>query len=163
MLQITDYRATAEMAIVDLSLRAWAPVFESMRTTVGDAIFNVLYPDWEPLQAKEVRETLANPEHTSWVATEDGVPVGFATAGVLAEWVPNATLGQIVMVAVDPESQRQGIGRRLTDTALAWFRKQGVTIAAVETGGDPGHAPARATYERSGFTALPIARYFQVL
>ena len=33
----------------------------------------------------------------------------------------------------------------------------------VETGGDPGHAPARAAYEAAGFTLLPIARYFRVL
>jgi hypothetical protein len=36
-------------------------------------------------------------------------------------------------------------------------------IAVVETGGDPGHAPARALYEASGFTHLPIARYFRLL
>lgn len=35
-------------------------------------------------------------------------------------------------------------------------------IAVVETGGDPGRAPARAGYGTSGF-ALPIARYFQYL
>jgi hypothetical protein len=32
-----------------------------------------------------------------------------------------------------------------------------------ETGGDPGHAPARAVYERAGFTLLPVARYFRTL
>ena len=36
-------------------------------------------------------------------------------------------------------------------------------IAVVETGGDPGHAPARAAYEAAGFTPLPIARYFRLL
>lgn len=36
-------------------------------------------------------------------------------------------------------------------------------IAVVETGGDPGHVPARRTYEAAGFTLLPIARYFQLL
>jgi hypothetical protein len=36
-------------------------------------------------------------------------------------------------------------------------------IAVVETGGDPGHAPARAAYEVAGFTLLPIARYFRLL
>ncbi|MET0563631.1 MAG: GNAT family N-acetyltransferase, partial [Gaiellaceae bacterium] len=36
-------------------------------------------------------------------------------------------------------------------------------IAVVETGGDPGHAPARAAYEAAGFTLLPIARYFRLL
>jgi len=41
------------------------------------------------------------------------------------------------------------------------MRQHGMDIAVVETGGDPGHAPARAAYEASGFTLLPIARYLQ--
>jgi len=36
-------------------------------------------------------------------------------------------------------------------------------IVAVETGGDPGHAPARAAYEALGFTVLPVARYMKLL
>jgi hypothetical protein len=36
-------------------------------------------------------------------------------------------------------------------------------IVVVETGGDPGHGPARAAYEAAGFTLLPIARYFRML
>jgi hypothetical protein len=36
-------------------------------------------------------------------------------------------------------------------------------IAVFETGGDPGHAPARALYEEVGFTLLPIAPYFRML
>jgi len=36
-------------------------------------------------------------------------------------------------------------------------------IAVVETGGDPGHAPARALYGETGFTLLPIARHFRLL
>jgi hypothetical protein len=39
----------------------------------------------------------------------------------------------------------------------------GMEIAVVETGGDPGHAPARAAYEALGFTLLPVARYFRML
>jgi hypothetical protein len=38
-----------------------------------------------------------------------------------------------------------------------------MTVAMVETGGDPGHAPARDLYEQIGFTLLPIARYFKAL
>ncbi|WP_433781913.1 hypothetical protein ACQPX6_18750 [Actinomycetospora sp. CA-101289] len=33
----------------------------------------------------------------------------------------------------------------------------------VETGGDPGHEPARRLYEECGFTALPVVRYFTTL
>jgi hypothetical protein len=34
-----------------------------------------------------------------------------------------------------------------------------MTLAVVATGGDPGHAPARATYERAGFTGCPQVWY----
>ncbi len=43
------------------------------------------------------------------------------------------------------------------------MRRCGMDIAVVETGGDPGHAPARALYGEVGFTLLPIARYFRLL
>jgi hypothetical protein len=33
----------------------------------------------------------------------------------------------------------------------------------VETGGDPGHAPARHVYERANYTLFPVARYFKAL
>jgi len=36
-------------------------------------------------------------------------------------------------------------------------------VAMVETGGDPGHAPARHVYEKAGYTLLPIARYYKNL
>ncbi|MGC7099576.1 hypothetical protein ACPZ19_33285 [Amycolatopsis lurida] len=36
-----------------------------------------------------------------------------------------------------------------------------MTLAMVETGREPGHAPARRTRERAGFTQLPIARCFR--
>ena len=43
------------------------------------------------------------------------------------------------------------------------MRASGMDIAAVGTGGDPGHAPARAAYEAFGFTLLPGARYLKLL
>jgi RimJ/RimL family protein N-acetyltransferase len=33
----------------------------------------------------------------------------------------------------------------------------------VETGADPGHAPARAAYEKAGFELMPLARFFKKL
>ncbi|HAJ64916.1 MAG TPA: GNAT family N-acetyltransferase, partial [Cyanobacteria bacterium UBA8543] len=47
--------------------------------------------------------------------------------------------------------------------ALAWMKDAGMSIAMVETGGDPGHAPARHTYEKVGFGLFPVARYFKKL
>jgi GNAT superfamily N-acetyltransferase len=56
-----------------------------------------------------------------------------------------------------------GIGTALLTVALTWMRDAGMAVAMVETGGDPGHAPARRTYERLGFGVVPIARYYKKL
>ena len=72
-------------------------------------------------------------------------------------------MGWIEIIGVDPNYQRRGISARLTEFALDHMRRQGMDIAVVETGGDPGHAPARASYQAADFTELPIARYFRLL
>ena len=36
-------------------------------------------------------------------------------------------------------------------------------VDIVGTGGDPGHAPARRSYEKSGYTPLPLVRYYKDL
>jgi GNAT superfamily N-acetyltransferase len=72
-------------------------------------------------------------------------------------------MGWINIIGVDPDHQRQGIGSRLTELAIDHLRSRGMDIAVVETGGDPGHAPARAAYEAAGFTLLPVARFFRLL
>ena len=94
-----------------------------------------------------------------WIALDSGKVVGF----VAVTLYPEAQMGEIYMLAVDPELQQQGIGSALTEYALDWIRKAGMTIAMVETGGDPGHAPARKTYEKVGFSPFPIVRYFKRL
>ena len=38
-----------------------------------------------------------------------------------------------------------------------------VKLVQLGTGGDPGHAPARHTYEKAGFTPLPLVRYYKEL
>ncbi len=65
------------------------------------------------------------------------------------------------MLAVDPDYQRHGVGSTLTSFALDWIKNNGMALTMVETGGDPGHAPARHTYEQAGFVLLPISRYFK--
>lgn len=146
--------------LVDLSLRAWTPVFASLRTQLGDAIFRRLHPDWTAGQADAVRETVTNPERHVLVAVEDERPIGFA-AYALDAYHPR--MGAIDMIAVDPDRQRRGVARELMRRSADRMRAAGMDIVVVETGGDPGHAPARATYEAMGFTLLPIARYFTLL
>jgi len=42
-------------------------------------------------------------------------------------------------------------------------RAAGMTLAVVGMGGDDGHAPARRSYEKAGYTGLPLMRYYQAL
>lgn len=73
------------------------------------------------------------------------------------------SVGEIWMLAVDPGHQNRGVGTTLTLYATEWIADAGMALAMAGTGGDPGHAPARRTYEKSGYTLMPIARYFKAL
>jgi GNAT superfamily N-acetyltransferase len=147
--------------IVEFSLRAWEPIFESFRDVLGDPIFSRLHqPDWRTLQAKSVRESCTSDEHDVFVAAIGNRPVGFSAVALNAF---HERMGVIEIIAVDPEFQRRGIARRLIAKSIEHMRRSGMDIAAVGTGGDPGHAPARAAYETSGFTALPGVRYLKLL
>lgn len=147
-------------AVVALSLRAWAPVFEEMRPAVQPYVYDAFYPDgWEARQAKDIGGFLDAEGHHAWVAL-----AGDAVRG----WVgirlhPEDGMGEIYILATDPEAQRQRVATALMDHAMAAMRQAGMTIVMVETGGDPGHAASRATYERAGFERWPVARYFRQL
>ncbi|HEY7488974.1 MAG TPA: GNAT family N-acetyltransferase [Streptosporangiaceae bacterium] len=145
-------------AVIVLSLRAWAPIFDSLENILG-GIYHRLHSDWRADQRRAVRATCTAAGMRVWVAELNEGVIGFVAARLDHE----TDIGEIYMIAVDPEYQRNGAGALLTSTALRWFKDSNMTVAMVETGGDPGHAPARRTYERAGFVALPIARYFKTL
>ena len=159
-IEIREFRETDLDAVVEFSLRAWAPVFASLRAVLGDDIFLRLHPDWEAGQAEAVRSSCTNEDRDVFVAVSGGRPVGFAAIALNAF---HERMGVIDIIGVDPAYQRRGVGSRLTEFAIEHMRGRGMDIAVVETGGDPGHAPARAAYDAAGFTLLPIARYFRLL
>jgi GNAT superfamily N-acetyltransferase len=72
-------------------------------------------------------------------------------------------MGVVDMIAVDPQYQRHGIATALMDRSIEHMLERGMDIAAVGTGADPGHAPARALYEQRGFTLIPAARYLKLI
>ena len=157
---IREFREGDLETVVEFSLRAWAPVFASLRNVLGDDIFLRLHPDWKANQAEAVRSSCTNHERDVFVVVADGRPVGFVAIALNAF---HERMGVIEIIGVDPDYQRRGISAQLTEFATQHMRSHGMDIAVVETGGDPGHAPARAAYETAGFTLLPIARYFRLL
>lgn len=145
-------------AVLELSLLAWEPVFVSFENILGTAIFDRLYrPDWREAQAASVRKNCLAKGAASFVmaTANDGV-VGF----VVLQQDRDESLGVIEMIAVHPDHQRRGHARALMEFAVQRFRDQGLELINVGTGGDPGHAPARALYEAVGFTGVPLMGYF---
>jgi GNAT superfamily N-acetyltransferase len=159
-MQIQPYDAHQLDAIISLSLRAWAPVFDSIQNAMDADVYGAFYPDnWRVSQQKAVEDVCAAEDTNVWVAIDTNSTVGFVAVKLNSE----SSMGEIYMIAVDPDFQGQGIGSNLIEFALAWMKDAGMSIAMVETGGDPGHEGARRTYEKAGFGLFPVARYFKKL
>lgn len=145
--------------LVDIAVRAWAPVHASMASVLGEDLNRRVYPDWAASQAENVRAACADPEVQVFVAANEQTLLGFVSVVI----DDAARSGEIDMIAVDPPVQRQGLAGVLTEHPLNHMRLAGCTLAHVATGADAGHAPARALYEAAGFTPLPLVRYYRQL
>lgn len=159
-LRIRPYVSNDLEAIVELSILAWEPVFDSFQQVLGPAIYAHIYPDWKPAQKAVVESACRDREkYHVWVAEVDQRVVGFFAY----ELNENDKTGEVYLLAVHPDYQNRGIGTGLNHFALDKLKESGMKLAVVGTGGDPGHAPARRSYEKAGYTALPIVRYYKAL
>jgi ribosomal protein S18 acetylase RimI-like enzyme len=158
--QLRPYSEADLEAIVELSLLAWEPIFTAWQQILGPQLYPIaIYPDWRQSQKEVVEKTCRNEKFNTWVAVVDGKVIGF----VAYELNDESKTGEVQMLAVHPEYQNQGIGTELNLFALQKLREGGMKLAVVGTGGDEGHAPARRSYEKAGYTALPLVRYYQEL
>ena len=167
-MQIEPYDPRHLDAIVRLSLRAWTPVFDSIENAMNADVYQAFYPNhWRVSQQKAVEDVCAAEDTNVWVARVFDQPevndAGSAVGFVAVKLHSKDSMGEIYMVAVDPDFQGRGIGSALIEFALVWMKDAGMSVAMVETGGDLGHAPARHTYEKAGFKLFPVARYFKKL
>jgi len=145
-------------AVVELALLAWRPNFESFADILGTRIFAHLYhPTWRESQAANVTQVCLDPHVDAFVVLADAGDV----AGYIAiAYDTDTDTGVVEQIAVHPDHQRRGYARALMEFAIEQFRDRGLTFANVGTGGDPGHAPARALYEAMGYTGVPLMNYY---
>jgi ribosomal protein S18 acetylase RimI-like enzyme len=147
-------------SVLDLTMRAWAPVFPLMEADIPDYVYRAFYPQgWKVRQRADVEAICRDGSTEMWIALLDDQLAGFVGLRVHTE----DRMGEIHILAVDPSFQRRGVGRALLDFSFERMRSRGLEMVMVETGGDRGHAPSRATYERAGFDRYPVARYFRKL
>jgi ribosomal protein S18 acetylase RimI-like enzyme len=125
---------------------------------MGDRLFTHFYgADWRSYQGADVRRACET--YRALVAEHDGVVVGFSAVDVS----DGRDEGEIYMLAVDPAAQGRGVGTSLTRAGVELIREAGFALALVGTGGDRGHAAARATYRKAGFTPVPGEQLYLLL
>jgi ribosomal protein S18 acetylase RimI-like enzyme len=159
-LRIRRVRESDVEDLVQLSLLAWIPVFESFQRILGPGIYPLIWPNWRAGQRAAVETVCRDADKiTVLVAELDGKAVGFLAYELNAK----DKVGEVQLLAVHPDFQNRGIGTELNIAALNEMRARGMKMAKVETGGEPSHAPARRAYEKAGYTGLPLVRYFKDL
>lgn len=97
--EIRLYRSDDEQAVLDLSLRAWAPAYQAWRTILGDQLYATVYLGWRTSQAKAVAGSLRT--NGTLVGLVDGTVAGFITTAL-----QSPQTGEVDMLSVDPDYQR---------------------------------------------------------
>jgi GNAT superfamily N-acetyltransferase len=159
--RIEAYRPEQKTEIIELSLRAWEPVFKGLRPAVPSYAYEAFYPrGWAVRQAQEIGEVIDQDGASIWVAVDEfGAVVGW----VGLQFHDAVQLGEVRIMAVDPRHHRKGIATALLVASEHVMRERGLKVSLVGTGDDPGHAPARRTYERAGYRQWPSVRYIKQL
>jgi GNAT superfamily N-acetyltransferase len=147
-LQFRSARPEDTSRLQAIRAAAFAPVFASFRSMLGDEIYEVAQRgDDEAHDGVLTSLMAADSGWTVYVAQRGAELVGFVSVRLDLE----KCVGEIGLNAVDPAHASKGIGTALYEFALARMKEAGMKVATVGTGGDPSHAPARRAYEKVGF------------
>ena len=99
-MKIEPLETTRVDAVVELSLRAWAPVFVSIERTLHADLFRRSYPDgWKESQGEAVHDVCSSGEYEVFTANEGDETLGFAAIRLDRK----TKMGEIYMIAVDPD------------------------------------------------------------
>jgi ribosomal protein S18 acetylase RimI-like enzyme len=146
--------------LTELMLLAFAPVFASFREILGSEIYEFIWPDWKASKKRSIEKLASEDSRTiSYVAEFDETIVGLISYKLDYE----SKTGTLKYLAVHPDYQRKAVGTELNKFALKMMKDSGMEMASAETGGDDSHLPARNSYEKAGYTGLPLVRYFKKL
>lgn len=160
MATIVEFHPDHREELLALSLRAWTPVFPSLREAVPPFVYENFYPNgWEERQLADLTAVLEEEPKNVAVALDESRPVGW----VCTRLHPEDRMSEVYVLVVDPQYQGQGVARALMEHSFEKGRQAGMRMVLVETGDDPGHEPSRKTYEAAGFQRWPVARYFKDL
>lgn len=134
----------------EIRLAAFAPVFASFRSILGDELYQLAQARDDAGQA-DLLDSLLQPgsKWEIYVVERAAEVVGFVSLQLNHE----TKSGEIGLNAVHPKHAGHGIGTAMYEFALNRMKQAGMLVATVSTGGDPSHEPARQAYRKAGFDA----------
>jgi ribosomal-protein-alanine N-acetyltransferase len=106
----------------------------------------------DPWGPEAISEIAALTGFFGLIASEDGVPVGFAFAFGLGEEF------EIIALGVVPERRRAGIGAALLDALCGEVRRRGARGLVLEVAAD--NTAARSLYAGLGFVRIGVRRNY---
>jgi len=127
---------------------AFAPVFASFRSILGDELYDLAQRREDESQEAMLTSLLApGSEWEVYVAESGGEIAGFVSVQCNQE----TGIGEVGLNAVDPTYGGAGIGTAMYELAVRRIAESGMKVATVATGGDKSHEPARRAYSKAGF------------
>ena len=107
------------------------------------------YPTSTDQMRRRLSTLLGRRDRATFVATEKGRVVGMVAAQVAPLLEHDGLWGRINAMVVEPEAQRNGIGRRLLWHAEGWLRAKGAAAVTLTSG--TARAGAHAFYKEYGY------------
>ena len=147
-------------AVLDICIAAFTPIHEGFERALGRELFQLVYPDWKASNEAYLRSLCESDESERMLVAElQGSVAGF----IHYEVVPKKSAGRLGLNAVHPRWQRHGVASAMYERVFQILRDGGSRFVQVGTGGDVAHIPARAAYEKCGFSPIPVVHYFKKL
>ncbi|MXW75550.1 MAG: mycothiol synthase [Acidimicrobiaceae bacterium] len=120
------------------------------------------HPEQSGLTAAAVRRSMSEPWFNAdgfrLLHNDEGRLMGFCWTKIHRDTDPN--LGEIYVIAVDPDFHGQGLGKPMTLAGLEWLAAQGLTDGMLYVESD-NHA-ANATYAAIGFSRHHTDRAYRL-
>ena len=146
--------------LCEMTRSAWATVYNSLRGTLGDEIFNIAFRNALEEKVKKVDEVVSdNPEKVR-IITEAKQPAGFA----ILDQNPGKKLGELRSVGVIPDFRGRGIGCALCMDAFQIFRDSGLQYACLPTDlGEVNEQTRQICWNVGLYREIPSVDYYVML
>lgn len=143
VIRIRQAEETDAAAIAAVQVRSWQWAY---RGQLPDAYLERL-PETLPQREAGWRQAIAH--SYVWVAEQDGVVVGFVSAGPSRDADAAPNIGEVYAIYLEEKVVGSGVGRALLDVAVESLRAQGfnqATLWVLAT-----NSRARRFYEKAGW------------